>query len=340
MTRFHHDHPSIEALLFHGGRLDDAARCFPQARLPWIDLSTGISPFAWPVEGMPAPDLRALPSADALARLCGAAMRYFGAKALPVAALPGSEIGLRLLARIGLPQPWRVVGPGYRTHADALPDATPITASALADEAAGGGTILLANPNNPDGRLWSPETLLSVAATLAQRGGVLVIDEAFADAVPGASILPLLDAGNRVLVFRSFGKFFGLAGVRLGFACGNAGLVGAIAERLGSWPVSATAIACGTAAYADDGWIAAARMRLVAACERLDELLAGHGLTARGACPLFRLIETDSAASLFARLADAGILTRPFDYAPRWLRLGLPPAEDAFARLDGALRDR
>jgi cobalamin biosynthetic protein CobC len=340
MTTFHHAHPSTAGLAFHGGRLDEAARCFPQARLPWIDLSTGISPFAWPVERMAAPDLHALPSADALARLCAAAARHFGAEALPVTALPGSEIGLRLLAQLGLPQPWRVVAPGYRTHGDALPGATPIAADTVVEEAARGGTILLANPGNPDGRLWSSDTLLAIAGALAAQRGVLIVDEAFADAVPGASILPLLGTEDRVLVFRSFGKFFGLAGVRLGFACGDAGLVSAIADRLGSWPVSATAIACGTAAYADTAWIEASRTRLDAASAALDGLLDDHGLEGRGACPLFRLVETERAASLFEHLAREGILTRPFDYAPHWLRLGLPPGDAALARLDVALRRR
>lgn len=330
--------PVDDRLSYHGGRLDDAARCFSNARLPWIDLSTGINPHAWPIERIAWPDLHGLPSGMALDGLCAAAAARFGTMRT-VAALPGSEIGLRLLPRLDPPRPWRVVAPGYRTHAAALPGARMIDADALVDEARHGGTILLANPNNPDGRLWSPTDLLAVARRLAREGGVLVVDEAFVDAVPDASVLPLLSPTDRVVVFRSFGKFYGLAGVRLGFVGGAPDLVTGIAAELGSWPVSTLAIVCGTAAYADAAWSVEMRDTLFRASEALDRVLSRHGLVARGDCPLFRLVETRDAADIFVRLARAGILVRPFDHSPQWLRFGLPADAGALARLDDALTD-
>jgi cobalamin biosynthesis protein CobC len=238
-------------------------------------------------------------------------------------------VGRRLLGVLGCPGPVRYVLPAYRSHR--LPGARPIPIDGLEEEARAGGTILLANPNNPDGRLLAPERLLAAARMLGERGGLLVVDEAFADAVPGASVLPAL-RDEPVLVLRSFGKFFGLAGVRLGYACG------AGAERLrgvlGSWPVSATALAWGAAAYADAPWIAAEPARLLAQAAALDGVLREAGLEPVGACPLFRLVRADGAA-LFGRLAEAGILTRPFAEAPRWLRLGLTAELD---RLRAALR--
>lgn len=331
--------PGGDPLSYHGGRLDQAARRFPDAPRPWLDLSTGINPHAWPIKRAAPPDLRGLPTDAALERLCAVAAQRFGVGVSAVAAVPGSEIGLRMLSRQELPRPWRIVSPGYRTHAAALPGARAIDAGMVAEEAGRGGTILLAHPNNPDGHVWRPDALLAVARRLARGGGVLVVDEAFVDAVPGASILPLLASDDRVIVFRSFGKFYGLAGLRLGFVCGAPALVARIAAGLGSWPVSSPAIAYGTAAYADDAWITAMQATLVEASAALDRILAGHGLAARGACPLFRLIETDDAATLFARLAGAGILTRPFDHSPRWLRFGLPADGEALARLDRALGD-
>lgn len=329
----------MHSLTFHGGRLDDAATRFPDAP-PWLDLSTGINPFAWRPDAIAPIDQRRLPSTTALAGLERAAAGTFGADGLAVAALPGSEIGLRLVAGLHLPRPWRIVAPAYRTHRDALPGAEAIDGADLEREAARGGTVMLANPNNPDGRLCAPDALLAHARALRAAGGVMIVDEAFADALPGASLLPLLAPEDRVLVFRSFGKFFGLAGVRLGFACGASDLVTGLAGQLGSWPVSATAIAVGTAAYADADWIAATRARLRDACAALDHVLARHGLGARGACPLFRLVDTPDAGTIFERLGRAGILTRPFGYAPRWLRFGLPGAAADVARLDEALRRR
>lgn len=289
---------------------------------------------------MAPPDLRSLPSIDALQELHAAAARRFDIGEAAIAAVPGSEIGLRLLPLLDPPRPWRIVAPGYRTHAAALPGASTIDAGALADEVGRGGTILLANPNNPDGHRWPRRELIEAARRLSERGGMLVVDEAFADALPEASILPLLACDDRVLVFRSFGKFYGLAGVRLGFVCGTGAMVASIARQLGSWPVSATAIVCGTAAYADDRWGETTLERLGEDAAALDRLLATHGLEARGHCPLFRLVETNDAPAIFERLARAGILVRPFDDEPRWLRFGLPPGADAVARLDDALGAR
>ncbi len=324
----------------HGGRSDAAAHRFPDAPRPWLDLSTGINPVAWPIARLAAPDHGPLPLRAALAGLCDAAARHVGAGSHAITALPGSEIGLRLLRHLDLPRPWRIVVPTYRTHADALPGSTPIDVAQLADEAARGGTILIANPNNPDGRILSPTMLVGIARTLAAHGGMLVIDEAFADVAADIGILPWLAADDRVIVMRSFGKFFGLAGVRLGFLCGAAAPVAAMAAMLGDWPVSAQAIACGAAAYRDAEWIDATRRRLVADADALGGLLRDAGLSVEGDCPLFRLVTCDDAAALFDRLGRAGILTRPFEDWPDRLRFGLPGDSGGLDRLAGVLRHR
>ena len=332
----------VPFLTTHGGRLDEAARRFPHATVPWVDLSTGINPCAYPIAAMHEADHSALPSPSALAGLEAVAARAFGMSQGAIAALPGSEIGLRLLSTIGLPGPVGIVRPCYRTHAEAFPRATAFQIDRLADVVAvhPSGTVLLANPNNPDGRRIAPKRLLDLARTLTRAGGWLVIDEAFADATAGASVLPLLDGDDRVLVLRSFGKFYGLAGVRLGFACGHPAMVGALRDRLGDWPVSAAAIALGTAAYGDTAWAEQARVDLASRADRLDALLRRHGCVPSGDCPLFRLVVTADAPILFDRLGSAGILTRPFDDAPTWLRFGLPADDDASARLDRALGGR
>ncbi|MEG3166000.1 aminotransferase class I/II-fold pyridoxal phosphate-dependent enzyme [Sphingomonas sp. PB2P19] len=321
---------SPEPLTAHGGRIDLATARFPDAPRPWVDLSTGINPHGWDANGVPIA-WGPLPDRTALAELEAAARSAFGMATGAIAALPGTEIGLRLLRDIGLPQPRRYVTPSYPTHAAALADSGPIAIDAIGP----GGTTLLANPNNPDGGVIPPGHLIQIARTAG--GGWLVVDEAFADVDPGLSILPRLADDDRVLVFRSFGKIFGLAGLRLGFVCGPPAMIAQFRERLGDWPVSAAAIAIGTAAYRDTDWIAAMRLRLVAAADRLDTLLRAHGFDPQGACPLFRLVCDDSSPRLFERLGAAGILTRPFDYDPRWLRFGLPGAEADWVRLAEAL---
>lgn len=324
----------MSALTIHGGRIDAAALRYPAAPLPWLDLSTGINPNGYDPAALALADPYVLPSPSRLAALEDAAAAAFGMTRGAIAAVPGSEIGLRLLATLGLPSPTCIIAPSYGSHAAAFPGAAAVAADALWQ--ADWRSALLANPNNPDGRCIAPETLLARVRSRAGDGW-LVIDEAFADCVAGASVLPLLREDDRVLVLRSFGKFYGLAGVRLGFVCGPEAMVAQYRERLGSWPVSSAAIELGIPAYRDGAWQAATRRDLGEAAGALDRVLRRHGLTPRGACPLFRLVETPAAPGLFERLAAAGILTRPFDYAPDWLRIGLPGSADALARLDRAL---
>lgn len=322
----------------HGGRLSHAIAAYPQVSGPWLDLSTGINPDPWDDIDRLSIDWRRLPDEVDLDRLEQAAAAHFGARGQGVLALPGTELGLRHLSILGLPAPFRHVAPGYRTHGEAFADSQAIGFAALEQEAGQGGTILLANPGNPDGRLMTVAELALIARQLAVKGGWLVVDEAFIDAHEGGSLLPVLDADASVIVLRSFGKFFGLAGVRLGFAVGPQALIARWRAMMGSWPVSAAAIAIGTAAYRDTAWIAATRQRLVERATALDTVLGRHGLTPIGQSPLFRLVECD-AARLFDRLARRGILTRPFDYAPRWLRLGVPTSDEERDRLDRALAD-
>ncbi|WP_433911237.1 threonine-phosphate decarboxylase [Sphingomonas yabuuchiae] len=322
----------MAALTHHGGRIDAAKALFPNAPMPWLDLSTGINPVPWtPPEGLEV-DAAPLPDRTALARLESLAAAYFGVAAERVAAVPGSEMALRLLPLLGAPQPIVAVRPSYGTHGAVASQR--VDHDALDDWAGQAGSLLIANPNNPDGVHRAPEQLARLAAGQARAGGWLVLDEAFADAMPGNGF----DGGERVVVLRSFGKFFGLAGVRLGFAIAAPEVVAGLRDLLGDWPVSAHAITWGSAAYADRAWIAATRIALVERAVALDAVLARHGLTARGACPLFRTVDTPEAGVIFQRLAAAGILVRPFADAPERLRFGVPAAAAELERLDEALR--
>lgn len=319
----------------HGGRLDEAIHAFPGAPRPWIDLSTGINPHAW----HPPADLRVdpgpLPAIAALRGMEDAAARYFGVDGRYVAAVPGSELALRLLPTLGLPAPIVAMHPCYGTHAAVALR----TLSRDRVDTIGAGTLLIANPNNPDGRVTGHDHLQHLMQAQQTQDGWLVIDEAFADANPDTSVVSHCNKSTRSIILRSFGKFFGLAGIRLGFVVAPEDVISRVRFLLGDWPVSAQAIAWGRAAYADDDWIATTRTRLTQAATRLDGLLARHGLTALGESPLFRLVEHPAATTIFERLARAGILTRPFADRPDWLRFGLPADDAAFDRLERALSD-
>lgn len=321
---------------WHGGGLEAAKRHFGASKDggDWIDLSTGINPHPWPGAGAAEIDWRRLPDPETLARLETVAAACFGVDARHVCAVPGSEIGLRLVGQM-IGGTAHHVAPAYRTHGEMIAGSAPIDADAAGQH---GGTLILANPNNPDGRVIGSRAM---QALLDGRGadGWLLVDEAFADADPRASIAASVGDDIRLIVFRSFGKFFGLAGVRLGFVVAPHAIVAKLRERVGAWPVSAAAIAIGTAAYADRDWTTAARRRLHTEVAALDAVLVRQGHRPIGDCPLFRLIEVADGQAPFERLARHSILTRPFAGQPQWLRIGLPADADARARLETALAD-
>ncbi|WP_176594545.1 threonine-phosphate decarboxylase [Sphingobium sp. EM0848] len=321
----------MSGFTWHGGRLAEARALYGGE--DWLDLSTGISPLVWPGVEQIALDWRALPEPDDLTALEAAAAAHFGVEPDHVCTVPGSEMGLRLVGRmLAMPARWLV--PSYRTHGEVFADGAPVEHW---DGAAEPIALLLANPNNPDGRMITPERLQQWLAALEQAGGWLVIDEAYADAAPSCSLAREVGDRRRLILLRSFGKFFGLAGVRLGFLVGPRAIVAQARRMMGEWPVSAAALGFGRAAYRDREWIAKARGSLDERATELDAVLARHGLDARGNCPLFRLVEVEDGFCLFDRLAQRAILTRPFEENHRWLRLGLPGDEAALTRLDRAL---
>lgn len=319
---------------WHGGGLESAKRHFGDSGRPWLDLSTGINPHPWPGTADLAINWQRLPEPEALADLESSAADFFGVAARNVCAVPGTEVGLRLVGKM-LGGPAEYLTPAYRTHSEMIAGAAPLDFEELGRHS---GTLILANPNNPDGRTTEPSTLLSLLDSRAEDAWLL-LDEAFADARPEYSLAAQIDDARRLVIFRSFGKFFGLAGVRLGFVLGPASVIEPLRAMLGAWPVSGGAITIGTAAYHDQNWIEAIRGRLRDEAEALDAMLARLGHKAIGGCPLFRLIEIEPAKPFFERLARQSILTRPFADHPRWLRIGLPSNSDALIRLEAALAD-
>jgi cobalamin biosynthesis protein CobC len=326
-----------EAFTYHGGALDVARRLAPGAPEPWIDLSTGINPYPYPLPDL-APEIWSrLPDAGALAELEGAAAARYGAPLGSVVGGPGSQALIQALARIAPRGAVGVLGPTYGGFKVAFTAAGAQVNEAKRVEDMGGLDVaIVVNPNNPDGRITPHADLLALNARLARRDGLLIVDEAFADFEgESESLAPVLPASTVVL--RSFGKSFGLAGLRLGFAIASAELVEPLRAALGEWPVSGPAIVIGTNALADRGWADAMRDRLGKDAARLDALLKGAGFRIVGGTRLFRLAAKSDARDVFGRLLAAGILARPFAAAPDWLRFGIPGNESASRRLAATL---
>lgn len=311
--------------MWHGGQTAVAAKLYPAAPRPWLDLSTGISPWAWPLPALEPQVWQTLPSPAALAQLEYAAARVFGVPDVDqIAAVPGSDIAIRLLARLVSAARVEIIGQSYSGYRAAWPEARVLPF----EKAHGSDLVVCANPNNPDGAITEPSELRRLR-------GHCIVDEAFADAMPEASILP---HRGGAIVLRSFGKFFGLAGVRLGFVIADKPVIRDLRKLLGDWPISGPAIAIGTAAYCDLAWQGLQRHRLRGASAKLTTHLAGHGLEDAGGTANFRLCRAVDAAGLFEHLCRDGILVRAFADRPDQLRIGIPGRDADWARLDQSLQ--
>lgn len=327
-------------LMAHGGRIDAAARLFPSAPQPWVDLSTGINPHPYPVAPLDPAVWQRLPLARDLDALTAAAAACYGRpeglRLLPVA---GSESAIRLLPRLVRAHRVGILGPTYSSHAAAWSAIGCRIAEldALPDPAADLDGAVVVNPNNPDGRRIAADALIDWATDWTTAGRWLIVDEAFADVVPEVSLLGRPALPPRIVVLRSLGKFFGLAGLRLGFIAASDRIAARWHPVVGDWPVSGPAAVIGAAALSDAAWIGSTRRRLAADRERLDGLLAETGFRVRGGTDLFRLADLpDCLAAEFdpvAHFARRGILVRSFASAPGRVRFGLPGDETAWRRL-------
>ena len=322
-------------MLEHGGRLRRAVEDYGIAEADWLDLSSGLAPWSWPIPPIPERAWARLPETDD--GLEQAACTYYGApQVLPV---PGSQAAIQLLPRLRRAGKVGVLSPCYAEHAEAWRRNGYIVREVLEHEVDffldSLDVLVVVNPNNPTGLSLAPEQLLVWHARLAQRGGWLVVDEAFMDNTPQRSLAAHSHQVG-LIVLRSFGKFFGLAGVRLGFVLAEAKLLRLLAEQVGPWAVSGPTRLLGQVCLADTAGHERQRVRSEQASQRLVELLTRFGLAPQGGCALFQWLVTARAEVLYAFMARRGILLRLFIQNSS-LRFGLPADETDWLRLEQAL---
>ncbi len=322
-------------MLEHGGRLLQAAAQYQIEPARWLDLSTGVAPFAPSLPAIDASAWQRLPEQED--GLEAAARAYYGCEEL--LALAGSQAAIQALPRLRGRSRVGVLSPCYAEHAHAWRraghDLMECSEGAVRRALDRLDVLVVVNPNNPSGRLIEPERLLHWHARLAERGGWLVVDEAFIDCTPQFSLAAQSPLPG-LIVLRSFGKFFGLAGARLGFALGGRELLGCLQRELGPWTLSGPTRLLGRSLLADVAAQQTQRAALLSAGERLAELLRAHGLAPLGGCALFQWLLHAQAAQLFDFCARRGILLRLYR-APLGLRFGLPGDEAGWQRLDAAL---
>ncbi|MDQ0121453.1 cobalamin biosynthetic protein CobC [Pseudomonas lini] len=318
-------------MLEHGGRLRKAALEYGIAEADWLDLSSGLAPWPFAVPDIPLHAWARLPETDD--GLEQAACDYYGAAhVLPVA---GSQMAIQLLPRLRRVGKVGVLSPCYAEHAEAWRRSGYIVREVLEQEVDffldSLDVLVVVNPNNPTGLSLTPDRLLDWHAKLAQRGGWLVVDEAFMDNTPHLSLAPVAHQVG-LIVLRSFGKFFGLAGVRLGFVLAERRLLKLLAEQVGPWAVSGPTRIVGQACLLDTEGHARQRQRTEVASERLARLLAQYGLAPQGGCALFQWLINERAEALHEFMARRGILLRLFTHNSS-LRFGLPADEADWTRL-------
>ena len=322
-------------MLEHGGKLRDATQRY--GRSDWLDLSTGLNPNGYPAPALASDAWHRLPEHDPA--LLDAAQRYYAAPRM--LAVAGTQAAIQALPRLRPPSRVVVASPSYAEHlhhwsqhghrASAVPYSELGAAVSTAD------VMVVCNPNNPTGAFVPRETLLRWAEVLRTRGGWLVVDEAFADTDGAQSVAGATQAPG-LIVLRSVGKFFGLAGVRLGFVAAHDDILTPLADMLGPWAVSGPAQQVARAALEDSAWQHATQEALHAAGTRLRKLLAGYRIASNGTA-LFQWWPEPRAEEFHDHMARRGIWVRLFREAARGIRLGLPADEAGWQRLDMALNE-
>ncbi|MBK4216579.1 threonine-phosphate decarboxylase [Paracoccus caeni] len=315
----------------HGGNIDMAVARFGAG--DWIDLSTGINRRPWPVQSLPDHVWHSLPTAEAVRHLTQIAARWFGCHPERVLPVAGASAAIQMLPRLFPAGRAGVIWPSYNEHAASLGAAgwTVSEVDAI-DAMAGADLAVVVNPNNPDGRQWSPARLYDLAAKV----GHLIVDESFADPRPDLSLAPQMP--DNAVILRSFGKFWGLAGLRLGFVIAQPDILARLTEAAGPWAVNGPAMAIGALAMADTVWADDATVYHSEAGLRLDHLAMRGGWVQAGGTHLFRLYDTPNAETAQNMLACHHIWSRRFPYSDRWLRLGIPGNAEEWQRVAAAFR--
>ena len=307
----------------HGGGVDAAAAQFGGVRSDWIDLSTGINPVAYPLGNISQGAWAVLPDHSAQSELIRAARIFWRVPGdAAVLATPGASAPIAMIPRLTKAGSVHITSPTYNEHGTAFM----ATGWDTAMQAQDADAQVIVHPNNPDGHLFTAADL---------HAPIRIIDESFCDVMPDATLIDQAAVAG-TLVLKSFGKFWGLAGLRLGFVIGDPELIAGLAQMLGPWPVAGPALEIGTRALGDQNWATRTRQRLTDDTARLDMVMQRAGAQGLGGTTLFRLYEVPDATEWQTRLARHHIWSRVFPYNPRWLRLGLP-APDQWDRVEAAL---
>lgn len=305
----------------HGGQLIKASQKYGIPLEDWLDLSTGINPVSYPVKNIPASVLNQLPENDD--RLIHAAKAYY--KTQNVLTVSGSQWAIEQLpflfpiSRVG------VINPSYYEHALQWQKAGHQIIEIIEGEVdnclSDIDILIIINPNNPTGKFFSKKQLLSWHDSLQKKGGTLIIDEAFMDITPNKSLVSdnMLES---LIILRSIGKFFGLAGIRIGFVIAEPKFLLRLKKCQGLWAISNTSAWIAEQALRDLVWQKKMRLQLPVMRKKTVKWLESIGLRVSCATDLFIYVQTEEAEKIYLSLAKLGVLVRYFE-EDNSLRFGL-----------------
>lgn len=340
----------------HGGDLAAAVARYGIPPSDWLDLSTGINPVAYPTPTINPELFQHLPGNTLLLR--EAARRYCAAETLPVMAA-GSQAIIQWLpivrmrdsghSRVAVPAigfsehafRWRWAGHEVLTYDPLQPDAIDCLLERESVD-----VLVVINPHNPLATLIEPEKLLKWREQLAAHNGWLVVDEAFVDVTPQYSVAHYAELPGLV-VLRSFGKYFGLAGIRVGYAFCAEKLSAQLTTAIGPWSVSGPARQIAEAALRDNKWQANMRAELIRLGKANNELLRQSRWSASAMWfggALFNSVSLPPAVAktIADQFAQTGILLRRIDSDSNLsiLRFGLvdPDRSEQWNRLCESVR--
>lgn len=326
----------------HGGDIVSASAHYGIPLEDWLDLSTGINPESYPVN-IPVSAFEQLPYVHP-EFIVASAHYYRSSQMIPVA---GTQAAIQQLPYLLDNFPVLIPQTGYQEHREhwqihgasiceypSLHQAEMIAFIDQALQAQPQQHLVVINPNNPTGVLLEKAQLLTWAKQLAH-GAYLIVDEAFIDIFPEHSVLDAELAPN-VIVLRSFGKFFGLAGIRLGYCFADTGVLNGLRNRLGLWQVNGPAQVIATQALQDKAWQAQAMENIQKQAALMQHIFSPLMKTltaylmesvAANKTNLFlsyamRLAQAQSVSDYFAR---SGVLLRVVDlgHGQGLLRIGL-----------------
>lgn len=325
--------------VFHGGRLDNAMAIHGGKREDWLDLSTGINPTAYPIPELKDYSWQSLPDQASQDKLTAAANAYYTVQPdYSLVAASGTQAIIQLLPQVLKQKSVAIVSPTYEEHFHCWNKAQRkvIKVATLAEAVESAEIVVVVNPNNPTAVTYQPDEVFVAAKQLEQKQGCLIVDEAFCDVMPELSVVSKQQ--ENIIVLRSFGKFFGLAGLRLGFAICHKSIADGLYSRQGPWSVSGPALEIGAVAFSDANWIETTRLAIKQHSEAQAEVVAACGLTLIGNAGLFMEFEHANASSIHEALQKAHILTRAFPQRPTRLRFGLCKNMDDLERFAWALK--